>query len=616
MPYDRPIVGPNLQRGTATVDPVAAARPRPDASGVPDLVGERRAGDVRTPRWPTVLAFGVVAVPFTVAVVRLLVSPSAHLTLPDDLALIDLHTRRALVWKQQLGVFDHNGWNHPGPTYFYLLSVVYRVLGSGARSLFVGATLLNAFAALCCVAVVRRRTTATRALWAALWVCLLASVLAASGTAATTYSESVLGALVSPWNPVVVIFPLLLLVLCCAGAVDRSAPSLVAALLVGSFVVQTDISTLPVVAVMVLLAGAIWLVTVVRDDRHRPAGDGGSAVAGARGTVSGRPGRGGAALAAGGLVLLALMWLPPVLQEVGGHPGNLSLLYDFFTAAHPGQPLAAGLRSFVAACGILLVGPAEVMGSILGGTPLHEAAAVTAAVVAVLVSVAVLAAGLRERLRFATGLGLLGLAGYVALVIGVTRVVGFVFGYLVVWAVALPVAACIGVGMLDTPPALVAHRRRPLTSPAGFRAGLAVIALAAAAVLCVRVLAIPPLERASDPNVGRLAALVTPHLDPHGRVAVGDAGAGTAGTQLLDTEEFIGLVDRLDVAGYHPTVNHFWWSQFGPGYQQDGTEDRRVTLTTWTPGSASLPGYLGRVGDMAVTVTGRGGRSVTAVHAP
>ena len=81
--------------------------------------------------WLTGLAFAVVAVPFVVAARPAAAAPSAHLTLPDDLALIDLHTRRALAWKQQLGVFDHNNWNHPGPTYFYLLSLVYRVLGLG-----------------------------------------------------------------------------------------------------------------------------------------------------------------------------------------------------------------------------------------------------------------------------------------------------------------------------------------------------------------------------------------------------------------------------------------------------------------------------------------------------
>ena len=167
-------------------------------------------------------------------------------------------------------------------------------------------------------------------------------------------------------------------------------------------------------------------------------------------------------LVAGGLVLLVVMWVPPVVQEVTGNPGNLTLLYDFFTAAHPGHPLSAGLWSFAAVTGILVEGPAEVMGSLLGGTPLHAGVAVAVALVAVLASVAVLAVGLLQRVRFAAGIGLLSLAGYGALIVAVTHVVGFVFGYLVVWAVALPVAACIGVGHGARPP-----RPRPLPATSG-----------------------------------------------------------------------------------------------------------------------------------------------------
>lgn len=111
----------------------------------------------------TAVAFAVVTVPFALALIRLLATSGRHVYLADDLALIDLHTRRALQWKQQLGVFDHNGWNHPGPTYFYLLSLVYRLLGSGARALYVGATAIDLLAALGCLAVVRRRTGSRRA---------------------------------------------------------------------------------------------------------------------------------------------------------------------------------------------------------------------------------------------------------------------------------------------------------------------------------------------------------------------------------------------------------------------------------------------------------------------
>ncbi len=133
--------------------------------------------------------------------------------------------------------------------------------------MFVGATALNMLAAVAVVAVVRRRTGPARALWAATWVCLLAGVLAAAGPSATTYSESTLGALISPWNPTVVIFPLLLFTVLCAAAVDRSPLSLLAALVVGSFIIQTDISVLPVVAALFVASAAACLAVRLSERR-------------------------------------------------------------------------------------------------------------------------------------------------------------------------------------------------------------------------------------------------------------------------------------------------------------------------------------------------------------
>jgi hypothetical protein len=537
-----------------------------------------------------------VVVPFVYALVRLATAPSAHLTLADDLALIDLHVRRALVWKQQLGVFDHSNWNHPGPTYFYLVSLVYRALGSSVRSLFVGATLLNALAAVACVAVMRRRTTPARALWAAVWVGVLAAVLAAAGPSATTYSESVLGALVSPWNPTVVLFPLLLVVLLCAGAIDRSGASLVGSLVVGSYVVQTDISTLPLAAVLIGVTGAVWLVDLVRN-RAEPQ------------PIDPGPRRRTRMLVLAGLVALVLMWLPPIIQQVTNQPGNMTLLWRFFTSGQPGQTFGGSMWAVAAAFTVLVAGPGEVMRSILGGTPMHAAAAVAVCIVTVAVGVAVVVVSLRQRSRFAVGMGVLTLVGCVAAVIAVDHVVGYVFGYLVLWAVVLPVASLIAAGTVPVPVWV-----GPGRTGAGIRLGLCAVAVAVAVVTCVRVAAIPPLSRASDPRVGRLADLVTPRLPSGGRVAVGDAGAGTVDTQLIDTEEFIGLVDLLDRDGYHPLVSPFWKAEFGPGYESVGTEPRMVGLSTWTKASPSLPGYVGQVGDMAVTVTEASGRPAPPTH--
>ena len=138
MPYDLAVVD-------LTVDQAVAAGPDPHRP--PDAHGVAGRTDRPGP-WLTSLAFTIVAVPFAYALLRLATAPTAHVSLPDDLALIDLHVRRALVWKQQLGVFDHNNWNHPGPAYFYLVSLVYRVLGSSARSLFIGAFAIQALCRL------------------------------------------------------------------------------------------------------------------------------------------------------------------------------------------------------------------------------------------------------------------------------------------------------------------------------------------------------------------------------------------------------------------------------------------------------------------------------------
>jgi hypothetical protein len=553
--------------------------------------------DFPSGRWLSAIGFIIVVVPFAYAILRLATAPSAGLTLADDLALIDLHARRALAWNQQLGVFDHNDWNHPGPTYFYLLSLVYRVLGSGARSLFVGATLINALAATACVAVVRRRAGPARALWAAVWVCGLASVLAAGGESATTYSESVLGALVSPWNPTVVLFPLLLLVLLCASTVDRSGLSLVGAALVATFVVQADIAVLPLGLVLVGVAGLVWAMTLFADRLgHRVAPER-TRASRLRAQV----------MAVVGVIGIALMWLPPVLQQMANHPGNLTLIYRFFMSGSSGQSLTAALWSVAAGFGVVVLGPGEVMRSTLGGAPAHSVVVVLMVAMTVVVSVLLLVVGAVQRSRFAVGIGGLVAFGGVATVTAVTHVVGFIFGYLVIWAVVLPVVALIGVGMvqLALPPSRTALRN-------ALRLALCAVAVAGGAVACVRVASIPPLARAGDPHVGQLAALVVPRLEPGNRVFVGDAGAGTVDTQLLDTEEFIGLINVLDRTGYQPKANRVWKAELGPGYLADGTEARAISLSTWTPTSSSLVGYVGHVGDMAVTVTDRSGAPVPA----
>ena len=156
------------------------------------------------------------------------------------------------------------------------------------------------------------------------------------------------------------------------------------------------------------------------------------------------------------------------------------------------------------------------MSSYLGHAPQHLAAALTATVVALVIGVVTTAVGIRQRNRFAAGLGGLSLVGFVAMVVAVSHVVGEVYGYLVVWAVAVPIAALIGVGMVRLPQALGPSPHRPVTSRPAVRVAACLIGVLASVVLCVRAVAIPPLASVSDPEVGRLVSLVVPALDGRG----------------------------------------------------------------------------------------------------
>ena len=133
-----------------------------------------------------------------------------------------------------------------------------------------------------------------------------------------------------------------------------------------------------------------------------------------------------------------LMWLPPVVQQATNHPGNITLIERFFTADYPGHTVRSGIDAVTAVFGILVEGPAEVMRSNLAIAPHHGVSAGLVTLVVLAAGAAATVLALRQRLRFAAGLGILGLVGTLAMVVAVTRLAGHLYGYLVVWAVALP----------------------------------------------------------------------------------------------------------------------------------------------------------------------------------
>jgi hypothetical protein len=531
------------------------------------------------------------AAPFVFLLVRLLAT-SRHVYLIDDLAMIDLHVRDALHFQQQLGQSAGAppggfGWNHPGPVCFYLLSLPARVLGSGAPAEFVGATLINVTSVLVTLWVVRRRAGPRAALWSAVCLGFLAFVLDFQN------GEAPFGVPTSPWNAYVVIFPMVLFVVLCAASTASSPLSLLGAVLVGSIAVQTDFSTFPLVAVLLVAATAIVIGQAVSSHRHRHR-DGP------------RPRRTLPKSLIPGLGLLGIVWLPPLIEQFSNNPGNMTLIWRFFTAHHQPRTLGSGLWSTLAVDALLdpVQHHSSFFFAVLGHPPRNSLVILTGVL---LVGVSAIVLGARWQMPFATTLGLLSLVGFAVVIVSVTRIVGPIHGYRVVFEIVLPVAALVGVGvaLLGMDAASVQSRRRP-PNPHSESASqsvlgvLVVLAVLGALLHAARIDDEPSLQSHSFNELATVWKDVSAHLQPSSHhVYVANVASSTVWGSAI----FLGLFDELQAQGYHPRVSRIYEHLVGPRYVSSGDEPIRVALYGPSTSIERMPGYVGHTRDVDIVIT-------------
>jgi hypothetical protein len=155
-----------------------------------------------------------------------------------DWAIIELRTldvggRRTPL----LGPYSRYGWNHPGPLLFWLYAAPYRLSGGSPWALLVTAAAVNAGSLAGMLAFAWRRGR-----------------LPLVGATAVALSLIVLnvepGMVRDPWNPWVTVLPFGLLVVVVWSAVEGDRLALPVAALVGSFLVQTHVGFLLLVAVL------------------------------------------------------------------------------------------------------------------------------------------------------------------------------------------------------------------------------------------------------------------------------------------------------------------------------------------------------------------------------
>jgi len=351
---------------------------------------------------------GSVAAFSIVEAVRILVQ-RPHVVLYGDQALLELGARRAAHLDQLVGPYSRNAFHHPGPTVFYLLAPFVRLLEPAGPGLYLGAVVLNAAALVAVVAVVWRRIGAAAAVWTAAAIDLFCVFLG-------------VGTLREPWNPYLVVAPMLLFVVLWAVGWTGSVTAAVWSVVIGSYEVQTHIATAPFVIVM---CGILGVHLFRRRDNDR-------------GTLW------------PGLVALALIWLVPVIELVRDRPDNAQLMWDFFTSSHAATPVGKAVDAATGAISVVPFGNHDYV------IALHRGPweIVIAAVLLVVGAVAALRRNAHPLSRALVG------AATLAAVVGtvsLARADGPVFSYYAVWLSVVPLSILLALG-----PAAPAHARRAL----------------------------------------------------------------------------------------------------------------------------------------------------------
>jgi hypothetical protein len=333
-----------------------------------------------------------------------------------DFAVDEIFLIRSTHFAQLVGNYSRFGWDHPGPAWFYALDVFYVPFGAQSWG-FTDATLaLHAIAAGLIVAVAWR---------------IGGPVLAAITSLLLLAFVGQMGAevLAIPWPPFAIILPIALLLLLAALGAAGSLPAALGALIVGSYEAQLHVGTAAVVGVVLVAmalmgwVGGGWRIAIRRPrlGQHRLM----------------------LSVMVIGLATLVAMWVPVLIDQLTGHPGNLRLLARFFFLSHqPHHRLADG----VSALGrMLTVFP---LGHLAPG---QESDFSTLPVRRLLVvagflglSGALATAGALLRDRVAQWLGVLLVIATGVLIWSISRVVGELYAYFLYWVCALPLVLLVG----------------------------------------------------------------------------------------------------------------------------------------------------------------------------
>lgn len=412
-------------------------------TGDSDHQDGRGPGDRGRTAITVVAVTGALSIPLVIALVAVRTPQWYPLV---DLAQIEMRVRDVgtshpplVGLGGRIAGLDTSG-SHPGPLSFFALAPVYNLLGRSSWALQVSATTLNVAALGATVWAVHRRAGLQGALLAGAVLALLMRV----------YGTELL---VFPWNPYTPLLFWPLLLVCVWGVLDGDLALLPVAVVAGSVCAQTHLPYIGLVGGLAALVAVALVVAYLRS----PSGTG----------VRARLVRWSGA----SVVLGVVLWSPPVVQQVSGNPGNVSVIVDSFR--HPieqpvGTATAWGLFTRHLDLAQLLLGrPARALdvnsGLSSGGVAWGGVALLVAWIAAASASVA-----MRRREPTLVRLHLVVAAALMLGYVSMSRILGATWYYLTLWAYG---TAALALGaVVATAAILVRHVvLRRATAPQGGR---------------------------------------------------------------------------------------------------------------------------------------------------
>jgi hypothetical protein len=450
-------------------------------------------------RWVVVVVAAALSIPLVVAVLQMR-EPTWHPVL--DLAMTELRVRDVgtaetplIGLPGRIGESLEEQGSHPGPASFYALAPTYRVLGSTSWALQVGSALIHAVAIGVALALARRRGGPAVFAGVAVVIALLVSGL---GT----------GALTEPWNPYLPLLWWVVLLLAAWSVLAGDVAALPAAALAGSFCAQTHVPYLSL-SVGLGTAAVLWAIVLAR---RAPA----ASAARRRALVA----------VAAAVLVGAVMWAPPTLDQVTEDPGNYAKLLEHFGSPPEGETpigLRVGGEQALQRLDLWHLASHAVgdPGLLTNGSAERFPSAGRGAVVLLVWLVGAAATVAVRSLRGGTLLALHAVVAGSALLgaFSITRIFGLTWYYLMLWMWA--VGALMGAAALWTAGRALAGR---VDLPAGVTRAVPVALAVVAAALTVNTTAADAVEAVpSDAEVSEVLAAITPDT-----VAALERGAGAA----------------------------------------------------------------------------------------